>query len=71
MSRPNRDKALRAWQAAVAEEHRAKDRALASDDVDEAISAWLQAMHASRRASHALRAAPAAAKRSSDGDPGD
>lgn len=54
----NRDRALRAYQAAMAREHQAQERALASDDIDEALGAWLEALHATRRASHALRAAP-------------
>jgi exonuclease VII small subunit len=57
MPRSNRDKALRAFQEAIAREHRAQERALASDDIDDALSAWLEAMHATRRASHALRSA--------------
>lgn len=39
----------------MAEEHRAQDRALAAANTDDAITAWLQAMQATRRASHALR----------------
>lgn len=53
----NREKALRAYQAAMTREQRAQERALASDDIDEALGAWLEALHATRRASHALRSA--------------
>jgi hypothetical protein len=54
----NRDKALRAYQAAMTRELQAQERALSSDDIEEALGAWLEALHATRRASHALRAAP-------------
>lgn len=54
----NREKALRAYQAAMTREQRAQERALASDDIDEALGAWLEALHATRRASHALRSMP-------------
>ncbi|HEX7889273.1 MAG TPA: hypothetical protein VF522_07950 [Ramlibacter sp.] len=55
MPTSNRDKALRAYQAAMVREQEAQERALASGDIDEALSDWLEAMHATRRASHALR----------------
>lgn len=55
MSPSAKQRAVRALRSAMAEEHRAKDRALEAGDVDEAIAAWLQAMHATRRASHAVR----------------
>jgi len=56
---------MRALRTAMAEEHRAKDRALEAGDADEAITAWLQAMHATRRASHAVRSGRAASAASS------
>ena len=59
MPSSNRDKALRAYPAAMAREHEAQERALASDDIEAALGAWLEAMHATRRASHALRSAGA------------
>lgn len=49
---------MRAYQAAMTREHQAQERALASDDIDDAFAAWLEALHATRRASHALRSAP-------------
>jgi hypothetical protein len=67
MTTSNREKALRAYQAAMAREHQAQERALASDDIDEALGAWLEAMHATRRASHALRSADEAGEEPSTG----
>ena len=58
MPSSNREKALRAYQAAMTREQKAQERALSADDIDEALGAWLEALHATRRASHALRAAP-------------
>lgn len=49
---------MRAFQAAMTREQKAQERALASDDIDEALGAWLEALHATRRASHALRSVP-------------
>lgn len=55
MSRSANQRAMRALRNAMAEEHRAKDRALDAGDADEAITIWLQAMQATRRAAHAVR----------------
>lgn len=66
MPRTSKQQALRAYRDAMAEEHRAQDRALAAANTDDAITAWLQAMQATRRASHALRSV-----RSGEHTPGD